>query len=109
MAVEHYSGVAKDAVEFDCDALAGIGLRQIEHASIPTDTCFRIFAADRLGALMKNQRRIGEGKIDSPIMRQIHFSPVSVFEMKAVDRANISRLRKLRFTASSDRTTILYR
>src|SRR2546423_10041127 len=109
MAIEHYGGVAKDAVEFDCDAFAGITLRQIEDASIPSDTGFRIFAANRLRAVMKNQRCIGEGKFDGPIMGQVQCSPITVFEIQASDGKKISRLRKLRFTAASPQTKIFCR
>ena len=52
MAIEHDHGISIDAVKLDADASSLVSSRKIEHAAVPADACFGIFATERLCALM---------------------------------------------------------
>src|SRR5438034_11174568 len=69
MAIEHHHRIAKNAVKLDRDDFATVSFGKFEHASIPTDTRFRILATHGLGAMMKEKWGLFERQFDGPVMR----------------------------------------
>ena len=79
-AVEDDRGFAIGGVEFDGDALTGVGGRQFKDAAIPADAGGGIGPAQRIKALALQRRIVLERQLDGPIVRQIDGLPVAVVE-----------------------------
>ena len=79
-AVEDDHGLAVGAVEFDGDALAGVGGGKFEDAAIPADAGGGVGAAQRIIALALERGIVLEGQLDGPIVGQIERLPVAVVE-----------------------------
>ncbi len=93
-AVEDDEAVARDTVEFECEAPPGILGRDRQHAAIPADAGRGPQPADRLepligaGAIEIRARRaeLLERQIDRPVVRQVDRLPLLVVEARVRDR-----------------------
>ncbi|MEI9974863.1 MAG: hypothetical protein WDO73_24115 [Ignavibacteriota bacterium] len=73
--------VAIYAVEFQGDAAAQVGCRDVEHAAVPADAGRGKSAPDGVEAVVLEGRIILEGQLDGPIVRQIELAPPAIVEV----------------------------